>query len=218
MKKRFWTVMLVVLFTCSSGMATASDEARIVVEFPRVICTDSLTDNDDTYKIVANHITLGFGKMYDTIEEAINHPVVVESAGYTIVLATTGSNAEKKELAPGYVGSVTFGTEEYCYIIVSAGEELDEPPQILHRVNPFFDCRGTYSVSAQGYGVIGSGKMHETKSKSITDSLEIDSKGVPITITICNGQNSKTYEFSEPTTTLLSIKGSINSYLRIVIK
>ena len=51
------------------------------------------------------------------------------------------------------------------------------------------NSRGKYTVTAQGYGVLCSGKAYSKKEQAITHPLEIQSSGYKITVALSNGSS-----------------------------
>ena len=81
-------------------------------------------------------------------------------------------------------------------------------------------ARGMYTISANGYGILCSGRGYSDKSKAISHPLEIRSNGYKIVVTLSDDrENEETVTISpESSPQLISCRsGSFHGYLYVIV-
>lgn len=106
--------------------------------------------------------------------------------------------------------------------IPACAYEDDKPDDGSPYISEYSSCwpgsaRGEYTVSAEDYGVLTSGRAYASREKAVGNPLEIQSQGYEITITLADS-DAVTYTFNAGDEEIISCKsGSFNGYLYVIV-
>ncbi len=195
-------VMIMLLIGCSSTAYCKEVPSTLKKPAPYIINMEDISSSGTTGTFLitaANYGSIGSGEGYYSYENALEHPVEINSVGYEIIANISYHHYfDTIHMVAGDAKMLSAGDSAYLYVVVnnpsnvnsqSENKSKTEKPYIIKHNNSYAFNDGQFIITSEKYGFIGSGKAYHHEYSAAPNIVEVKSNS-KITVELFDGSYS----------------------------